>query len=79
MSEIHITSILDTCGTCCPMPIFRTNKTMKEMAVGDVLELIATDVGTRVDVPAWCASTGKTILSTSEADGKLHYCIRKDR
>lgn len=79
MSEIHATSTLDTSGKCCPMPMVETNKAIKGLALGDVLEIIATDVGTRKDIPSWCERTGQTLLSMTEEKGVLRYHVRKDR
>lgn len=79
MSEIQVTSTLDTTGKCCPMPMVETNRAIKAMALGDVLEIIATDVGTRKDIPSWCERMGQTLLSMSEQDKVLRYYVRKDR
>lgn len=79
MSDKTVTSVLDTSGKCCPMPIVETNKAIKGMAVGDVLHIIATDVGTRKDIPSWCERTGQTLLSMSEQDGVINYHVRKNR
>ncbi len=79
MSKITVTSTLDTSGKCCPMPIVETNKTMKGLVLGDILEIIATDTGTKNDIPSWCERTGQTLLSMTEEKGVLHYHVRKDR
>lgn len=79
MSAIIVTSTLDTSGKCCPMPIVETSKAMKELTLGDVLEIIATDTGTQKDIPSWCERTGQTLLSMTEDNGVLHYHVRKDR
>lgn len=79
MSEIQVTSTLDTTGKCCPMPMVETNRAIKALALGDVLEIIATDVGTRKDIPSWCERMGQTLLSMSEQDKVLRYYVRKDR
>lgn len=79
MEEISVTSTLDTSGKCCPMPMVETNRAIKALAVGDVLEIIATDVGTRKDIPSWCERMGQTLLSSSERDKVLRYYVRKDR
>lgn len=73
------THTLDTSGKCCPMPMVETNKTMKKLAVGDVLEIIATDVGTRTDIPSWCVRSGQTLLSQVEENGVLRYHVRKEK
>jgi len=53
---------LDVCGLQCPGPITRVKQAMKEMSQGDTLEVISTDVGFIADIPAWCASTGNTLM-----------------
>lgn len=79
MSETQVTSILDTTGKCCPMPMVETNKAIKALAVGDILEIIATDVGTRKDIPSWCERMGQTLLSMTEEGGVLRYHVRKNQ
>ena len=78
MDEIKVTSTLDTSGKCCPMPMVETNRAIKTLAVGDVLEIIATDVGTRSDIPSWCERMGHALLSSTERDKVLRYYVRKD-
>lgn len=77
MSEFNITTTLDTSGKCCPMPMVETNKAIKSLTAGDVLEIVATDVGTRKDIPSWCERTGNTLLSMTEQDKVLRYYVRK--
>lgn len=79
MSDAQTKLTLDTSGKCCPMPMVESNKAMKSLAVGDVLEIIATDVGTRSDIPSWCERTGQTLLSMTEATGVMRYVVRKNR
>ncbi len=61
---------LDAKGLMCPMPIVVLAKKAKEMKSGEVLELLADDVGAKEDVPAWCSRTGNTLVGT-ETEGKL--------
>lgn len=79
MDDIKANSTLDTSGKCCPMPMVETNKAIKGLAVGDVLEIIATDVGTRMDIPSWCERMGHTLLSSGEQEKVLRFYVRKDR
>jgi len=67
---------LDCKGLSCPMPIMKLAKTMKQMETGKVLELLATDPGSKPDVPAWCNRTGHELLETAEEDGIYKYYIR---
>ncbi|AWP24660.1 sulfurtransferase TusA family protein [Acidiferrobacter sp. SPIII_3] len=77
MTDATITSTLDTTGKCCPMPMVETNRAMRALRSGEVLEIVATDPGTRTDIPSWCARTGHRLLSTSESDGTLRYYVQK--
>ena len=61
---------LDARGLMCPMPIVQLAKKVKEMKSGQVLELLADDVGAKEDVPAWCSRTGYALVGTEE-EGKL--------
>lgn len=58
------TAQLDVRGLQCPGPITRVKQTMANMTPGAVLEVTASDVGFVADIPAWCASTGNTLLES---------------
>lgn len=53
---------LDVCGLQCPGPLSKVKHTITGMNAGDILEVTATDVGFIADIPAWCSSTGNTLL-----------------
>lgn len=66
---------LDTLGYFCPMPIIMTSKKIKELALGQVLEVISDDEGIKKDMPAWCQTTGHEMvgLEETEQDRKRIY------
>ena len=68
---------LDCFGLLCPMPIIQTAKKLKELRVGEVLEVVSTDQGIEGDMPAWCKMTGQEYLGL-EKDGDIyHVFVRK--
>jgi tRNA 2-thiouridine synthesizing protein A len=77
MSDIKADRRIDLSGACCPVPIMETNKTMKTMRSGEVLEVVSTDVGSRMDIPAWCRRTGNALIHSEESDGAYRYWIRR--
>lgn len=77
MKDVKPDTVLDTSGKCCPMPMVELNKAMRRMEPGSVLELVATDVGTRRDIPSWCERTGNALLASSEEGKVLRYYVRK--
>ncbi|HQU28906.1 MAG: sulfurtransferase TusA family protein [Nitrospirales bacterium] len=60
---------LDTLGYFCPMPIILTSKKIKELTSGQVLEVISDDEGIKKDMPAWCETTGHTMVGLEEENG----------
>ena len=69
---------IDCFGLMCPMPIIKTAQTVKEMKIGQVLEIIATDKGIKQDMPAWCKTTGNECMISSKTKAKkLKFTSRK--
>jgi len=68
---------LDCFGLTCPMPIFNASQKMKELKIGEVLEVLATDSGIVADMPDWCKRTGNEFIGAEEEDGEYKVYIRK--
>ena len=68
---------LDCFGLLCPMPIIKTAEKIKQMKVGQVLEVSATDEGIKADMPAWCRTTGNECLGVEEKNGEYHTYVKK--
>ncbi len=58
---------LDCVGLYCPMPIVKTAQKIKELKIGEVLEVVADDKGIKKDMPAWAQSTGQEYLGAEDA------------
>ena len=76
MSDMKPVRTVDTSGSCCPVPIVETNRAIKTLQAGDVLEVISTDIGARMDIPVWCARTGHALIKTDDQGGSFHFYIR---
>jgi tRNA 2-thiouridine synthesizing protein A len=72
-----LVEILDAKGLMCPMPIVHLAKKIKTMNVGDEVELIADDIGSKEDVPAWAQRTGNQLVEAKESNGVYTYHIKK--
>ena len=68
---------LDCVGLYCPMPIFKTNEKIKELKPGEVLEVVADDKGIKLDMPAWCESTGHEFMGMEEENGEIKVYVKK--
>ncbi|HVF07497.1 MAG TPA: sulfurtransferase TusA family protein [Actinomycetota bacterium] len=61
----------------CPGPLVSLAKALREAGSGDLLALIATDPGSRSDVPSWAEISGNELLESSEGDGEFRFLVRK--
>lgn len=77
MENLKSNVILDAKGLACPMPIVRTKKAMNTLEAGQVLEVQATDKGSKADMKAWAESTGHQYLGTIEEGEVLKHYLRK--
>ena len=68
---------LDAKGLACPMPIVKTKKSMNDLNEGMVLEVQATDKGSKADLEAWANTVGHQYLGTVEEGEILYHYIRK--
>ena len=72
-----ITASVDARGQSCPGPLVALHKALKDAARGDLLELLATDPGSRSDVPSWAKLSGNELVEATEDDGVFRYVVRK--
>jgi tRNA 2-thiouridine synthesizing protein A len=72
-----ITTTVDARGQSCPGPLVGLARALKGAERGDLLELLATDPGSKSDVPSWATLTGNELLEASEQDGFFRYVVRK--
>jgi tRNA 2-thiouridine synthesizing protein A len=52
-------------------------KAIRDASSGSLFELLATDPGSKSDVPSWAELSGNELLETHESDGVYRYVIRK--
>ena len=73
-----ITHTVDAKGQSCPGPLVALARALKEARAGDLFELLATDPGSRSDVPSWADLSGNELLDAeTRDDGTFRYVIRK--
>jgi tRNA 2-thiouridine synthesizing protein A len=72
-----ITATIDAKGQSCPGPLVSLAKAIRDASSGTLFELLATDPGSKSDVPSWAELSGNELLETDESDGVYRYIIRK--
>ena len=77
MENLKANVMLDAKGLACPMPIVKTKRAMNALEAGQVLEVQATDKGSKSDLKAWAESSGHQYLGTIEEGEVLRHYLRK--
>jgi tRNA 2-thiouridine synthesizing protein A len=67
----------DASGLACPLPIVKTKKSLKDMASGQVLRVIATDPGSVADMAAFAEQTGNALLQSGTENNKFVFFLKK--
>jgi tRNA 2-thiouridine synthesizing protein A len=76
MSTTIIT--VDAKGQSCPGPLVSLAKAIKDAPQGATFELLATDPGSKSDVPSWAELTGNSLRSAETLeDGSFRYLITR--
>jgi len=77
MTDHEVARVFDASGLRCPMPVLKTKKEIKEIAVGEILQVTVTDIGTKRDFPTWAKRTGNEILEMREESDKIIWFIKR--
>ena len=79
MTEIQITRTIDAKGMPCPGPLMSLIGAIREGHVGEIIEVLSTDEGSRTDIPAWLAKAGHELVEVVEEPGFARFVVRKAR
>lgn len=72
-----MTTVLDTKGLKCPLPVLRARKALKDVVPGDCLRILATDPGSVKDFAHFCDTAGHQLVESGQ-DGDVYvFLIRK--
>jgi len=71
--------VLDCTGLLCPIPVIKTSKMIKEVGVGQVLKMIATDPGAPADMEAWARQTGHELMASETENDTFTFYFRRTR
>ncbi|WP_416379775.1 MULTISPECIES: sulfurtransferase TusA [unclassified Gilliamella] len=70
---------LNTLGLRCPEPIMLVRKTIRELAVGQVLYVIADDLATTRDIPSFCRYMDHELINSQIETKPFQYWIKKSQ
>lgn len=70
---------VDCLGLFCPIPIVKAQEAMRELAVGQVLEMLSDDPSSEADMKSWSRRTGHALLEVAKNGSVYHFFVRKTR
>ena len=79
MTATQITRSIDARGMPCPGPLMSLIGAIREEDVGDVIEVLSSDHGSRTDIPAWVRKAGHELIEIVDEDGFARIVVRKVR
>jgi tRNA 2-thiouridine synthesizing protein A len=69
---------LDCRGLLCPRPVIELARHLEDVAVGDVIAVVADDAAAALDIPAWCRMREQEYVGADTAsDGVARYLVRR--
>ena len=74
---LAVARILDVKGLACPLPIVKTAQALRQLAPGDLIEVLATDPGSVKDFAAWSKMTGNDLVETSQEGVVFRFLLKK--
>jgi tRNA 2-thiouridine synthesizing protein A len=77
MDTIKVAKTLDAKGLDCPMPLLKAKKAIEALESGQVLEVLGTDEGSKIDLPGWCERVGHTFLGAKDEENFFRFYIKK--
>ena len=74
----EVDKTLDARNMACPKPVLMSKKTMGKMEIGQVLEILTTDPGSKRDIPAWANLTGQELISAEDnSSNEFRFIVKK--
>jgi tRNA 2-thiouridine synthesizing protein A len=74
---INADHILDATGLYCPEPVMLLHNKIRDIATGEVVQVLATDPSSQRDIPKFCTFLGHELLEQDEFEGIFRYWLRK--
>lgn len=75
----EVANSVDARGSACPGPLLEAKKAIGSVKVGDTLEIISNDPGTKDDIPKWASKVGHEYLGHMESDGYERLYVKRGK
>ena len=73
------TRTVDARGSYSPGPLMELIRAIREGQVGDVIAVLSSDAGSKLDIPTWVEKAGHRLVALEARDGYDEIVIEKMR
>ena len=74
----EVQKTVDARGLSCPGPILNSKKAIIKLKVGQMLEILTTDPGSKTDIPAWVHVTGQELIAAEDISSEeFRFIVEK--
>jgi len=70
-------TVLDARGSFCPGPLMELIRGIRQVKVGELVEVWSSDSGSRKDIPYWVQKAGHQMVGIYEEPGYVRFLVRK--
>ncbi len=77
MAKNSTRTVLDLTSLKCPLPVLRTRKALKALAIGERLEVHCTDPLAAIDIPNLIRQTGDRVETLAQDEHRVVFLIEK--
>ena len=68
---------IDALGKKCPIPIIMLAARIREVAIGQLIEVLADDPAARSDLPAWCQLKSQEFVAARDLPSGWAFLVRR--
>ncbi len=68
---------IDARGAFCPGPLMELIATLKLVEIGDEIDVLSSDKGSAIDIPAWVEKVKHEMVGIEEEGDFWHIVVRK--
>ncbi len=79
MATVETDRSIDARGMPCPGPLMSLIGAIREGQVGDVIEVLSSDEGSKTDIPAWVSKAGHELVEVVPEEGFTRFVVKKAR
>ncbi len=72
-------TLIDARGAYCPGPLMELIANLKLIEIGEEIEILSTDKGSAMDIPAWVDKVKHETVSIEREGDVWHIIVRKKK